>query len=177
MFGTPLMTTGLLGMQATLINKDTFVPGDDDIYVQVGDEKQRLIFGAPLKFDEEEQKHVEEFENFLKDRDLTLPEGFDSREMFRHYQGCNYDVNNAYDSILTNHEFMKKNVPVNMEGLDEFLQSGMVYFYKRDIHYRPVCIINVKKLVKMNIEDEALLRLTFALSFYVIGKYLVSNKS
>jgi hypothetical protein len=66
---------------------------------------------------------------------------------------------------------MRSNIPVDMDGLDEYLQNGLVYFYKRDIHYRPVCIINVKKLVKTEIEDEVLLRMTFALVFYTIGKY------
>jgi hypothetical protein len=76
MIGKPMMMAGLLGMQMSLITKDTFVPGYDDIYIVAGGDKQRLIFGTPVKFDEEEQKHIEEFQQFLKDRELTLPEGF-----------------------------------------------------------------------------------------------------
>lgn len=73
---------------------------------------------------------------------------------------------------MDHYNFMYSNLPVNMDGLDEYLQNGMVYFYKRDKHFRPICIISVKKLVLTQIKDEELLRITLAVVEYTIGKYL-----
>lgn len=150
------------------ITKDTFEPTKEDIFVFAGKDKQRLIFGDPLEFEDREKERVEDFNQYLKDNNLTLPDGFDFREVFRHYQGCGFNDKETYDSIVENHKFITENLPVNIDGLDEHLESGMVYFYKRDVHFRPICIINVKKLVKTEISDDHLLRITLALAQNVI---------
>jgi len=161
------MPTGAFGMNIPIITKDNFVPNDEDIFVITGKDKQRLIFGEPLEFEAEEIKHGEEFKHYLEDNDLSVPETYDFREQFRFYQGCNYDPKMTYEGILENHQFISENIPVEVEGVEEFLQNGMVYFYKRDIHFRPVCIINVKKLVNADIEEDQILKITIAMADFV----------
>lgn len=136
--GMNFIGAGTLGMNYIPITKDTFLPSEEDIFVHAGKEKQRLIFGEPLVFEEKEQELIQEFNQYLTDNGLTLPEGYDEREQYRYFQGCGFDSQKAYEGILENHEFVTQNIPVNMEGLDAPLQSGMIYFYKRDNHFRPV---------------------------------------
>ena len=171
------MPMGSIGMNIPIITKDNFQPSDEDIFVHAGKEKQRLIFGEPLEFDEEESKRVEEFKEYLIENNLTLPEGYDYREQYRFYQGCNYDWKKAFEGIQDNHEFLSKHLPIKIEEIEEFLQNGMVYFYKRDIHFRPVCIINVKKLCQADIDEEQILKITIAAADYITSKLTLSKIS
>jgi hypothetical protein len=150
------------------ITKHNYVPTNEDIFIYSGKDRQRLIFGAPLEFTEDEMQRVETFNQYLNDRDLTIPEEYDFREIYRHYQGCGFNEKEAYESIIQHHDFIKETIPVSLDGLDEYLQSGMVYFLNRDKHFRPICIINVKKLVKTTIDDDTLMRLTLAIVQYVM---------
>lgn len=158
----------LISFTPKIITIDTFTPADDDIFVYAGDDRQRLIFGEPLEFTEEEKEKIAEFEQYISENQLELPQGYDFRECYRYYQGWGFDAKAAYDGILDNHKFIQDNIPVNMEGLDEYLQKGMVYVYKRDKHYRPILVINVKKLLDTTIDDDTLLRTTLAVVYYAL---------
>ena len=151
-----------------IITFDNFIPTDEDIFIQAGDDRQRLIFGEPLEFTDEEKEKIKEFEQYIADNQLELPAGYDFREWYRYYQGWGFNAKNAYEGILENHQFIQDNIPVNMDGLDEYLQNGMVYIYKRDKHFRPILIINVKTLLNTKIDDETLLRTTLAVVYYAL---------
>jgi len=170
--GMNFIGAGALGMNYVPITKDTFIPSEEDIFVHAGKEKQRLIFGEPLVYEDKEKELIQEFTNYLTENNLSLPEGYDERECFRYYQGCGYDSKKAFEGILENHEFNTKNLPVDIDSIEEALQSGMVYFYKTDIHFRPVWIINVKKLVKTELDEDILLKVTLAMADHVTKKYM-----
>ena len=77
----------LISFTPKIITIDTFTPTDDDIFVYAGDDRQRLIFGEPLEFTEEEKEKVAEFEQYISENQLELPQGYDFRECYRYYQG------------------------------------------------------------------------------------------
>ena len=106
-----------------IITFDNFIPTDEDIFIQAGDDRQRLIFGEPLEFTDEEKEKIKEFEQYIADNQLELPAGYDFREWYRYYQGWGFNAKNAYEGILENHQFIQDNIPVNMDGLDEYLQK------------------------------------------------------
>lgn len=168
--GAGTVGAGALGMGFVPITKDTFIPGEEDIFIHSGKEKQRLIFGEPLEFEEEENLKLQEFLSYITDNNLEIPEGYDHRELYRFYQGCAYNAKKAYEGILDNHQFLKDNLPVDVSGIEHILQSGMVYFCKRDIHYRPVLVVNVKKAVAMEFEGDDLTKITLAMVHYVTSK-------
>ena len=148
----------------------SYVPTDEDIFIYVGEYYQRLIFGRPIEYKEEEKEILEEFIQYWSTNEKRLPHDYSRRDMYRVLQGWDFDFDKTYQEIIDHHNFIKANLPVNLDGLDEYLQNGMVYFYKRDKHFRPIWIINVKKLVQTKIDDDTLLRVTLAVVEYTVGK-------
>ena len=43
---------------------DSYVPTEEDIFIFVGDDYQRLIFGDPIVFKDEEKESLKEFLNY-----------------------------------------------------------------------------------------------------------------
>ena len=152
------------------LTADNYVPTDNDIFIYVGKEYQRMIFGEPDKYKEEEKECLSNFIHYWRSNKKKLPKGYSKSDMYRVLQGWDYDNEKCYSDIVDHYKFMKANLPVNLDGLDEYLQNGMVYFYKRDKHFRPIWIINVKKLVQTKIDDDTLLRVTLAVVEYTVGK-------
>ena len=117
---------------------DTFVPEDIDVYISVGDKYERMIFGFPLEFRESELEQIETFNDYLIENKLRLPQGLDFREKYRFLMTSNYKYKDAYEAIVEYNRFISEHTPVNMDGLDEYLQSGILYFYKRDKRFHPI---------------------------------------
>ena len=150
------------------VTAETFVPDDNDIFIQVDENYERMIFGLPQEFKERELERIEEFDDYLMENKLRWPQGFDFREKYRFLMTSDYNKKVAYEAIMEYHNFVKENTPINMEGLDEYLQSGILYFCKRDKRFHPICIINVKKLIDTETDDETLTRYTLAVMGYAI---------
>ena len=164
------------GLISTPVTPETYVPTDDDIYIEAGSGKQRIMFGAPLEYSEEEMEKVEEFNEFMEKNALTVPKQYNFREKFRFLQGAGFDNKKAYDGITAHCEFTEKYFPASPEGLEDLLNSGAFYFYKKDKHFRPVCIINCKKLVQTEMDDEQCLKMTLALVSHIIDVAMVSGR-
>ena len=78
---------GAKGLIATPITPETFTPGKEDVALEAGSGRQRLIFGAPIEFDDEEMEKIETFNEFLDKNGLEVPKEYDFREKFRYLQG------------------------------------------------------------------------------------------
>ena len=158
-------------LKAGPVNKDNYVPMEDDIFISAGKDKQRLIFGEPLEFTPEEKERVDEFDKYLNDNNLQVSSNYNFRERFRFFQGCGFNWEETYESIVKHEAFCNEILPVKTDNIQEYFENGMVYFYKRDKHFRPICIINCKKLVDTEIDDDQLLRVTVAIVQKVMGKF------
>ena len=67
-------------------------------------------------------------------------------------------------------------MPASPEGVEDLLNCGAFYFYKRDKHFRPVCVINCKKLVNTEMDDDQCLKMTLALVSHVTEKYMIPGR-
>jgi hypothetical protein len=162
---------GMMAAQGLIfkpITAETFVPIKEDIFLSAGSGTQRLIFGAPIEFLDSEMDQIEEFNEFVDKNSYVVPKQYDFRERYRYLQGCGYDHQKTYDSIVAHSKFVAEHLPASPEGVEDLLNSGAFYFYKRDKHFRPVCIINCKKLVKTEMDDDQWLAMTLALVSHVI---------
>ena len=153
--------------QEEVVTLETYVPTDGDIFINIGDDYERMIYGHPLMFREKEMDRIEEFNDYLIENKLRLPHGFDFREKYR-FLISSENNKAAYDNIMAYHNFVMKNIPICMKGLSEHLQSGIMYFYKRDKKFHPICIISIKKMINAKIEFDTLTRLTHAIMGYAI---------
>lgn len=133
------MLAGTSGFKIDKVTAENYIPCDEDIFLESGSSKQRLIFGPPLMFSDEEMDKIEEFNEFLDNNDLQIPKQYDFREKYRYLQGCGFDHQKTYDSIMSHKNFMIENLPVDMSGgIEDLLNTGVFYFYKRDKGFRPI---------------------------------------
>ena len=119
-------------------------PPEDAIFVTFSDGKRhRRIFAEPQTYSEEEVKVMEEFEQYLKDNALELPAGYTLRDAYKHIIATK-SFDKAFDGIQKQHEMLSSIRPVCSEGLENFLNKGILYFCNRDRNFRPICILNLK---------------------------------
>ena len=102
-------------------------PVDAEFFLMDKGVKYRRIFGEPRVFSSEEEQQIEEFKKYLEDNDLKLPENATDREMYRHLIVIK-DHQETYDSIWEQYKFFKQIRPVNRDGLDTLMNSGIFYF-------------------------------------------------
>ena len=153
-----------------------FDPPQDAVFFMLpkGD-KHRRIFAEPQTLEDWEQRIVDEFEAYLKENKLTLPEGYTLRDAYKHLVVTG-DNKKAYDGVVFQYETLKKIRPVKMEGIEHLLESGMFYFCNRDKNYRPICILNLKKFVNEDFTDEELSRCTVLMFDYVCNYCMIPGK-
>jgi len=48
---------------------------------------------------------------------------------------------------MSHSEFFKDNLPVDLTRMEQYFNSGFMYFYKRDKKLRPLLIIDLLKLI------------------------------
>jgi hypothetical protein len=79
-----------------IINYD---PPVEAVFVTFSDgKKNRRIFSEPQVFSEEEIEIINKFEEYLKDNGLTLPEGYDLRDAYKHII-AKKDFEKAYSGV------------------------------------------------------------------------------
>ena len=69
-----------------------FEPKEEDIFITVKLEWQRLIFGGDIALTEDEAMIYEVFFEYISDNKIEIPEEYDLWEQFRFYQGCGFDI-------------------------------------------------------------------------------------
>lgn len=123
---------------------------------------------------EREETHLTDFRNFLKVKNLTLPEGYDdeNRMVLRFLQGLKWDYQKTYDEILE-HSIWHKSLDLNYESYREELELGVIYGVRRDKNMRPIIIINVRRMVDSGISVDRLIAVTNFFLEYVINYAMV----
>lgn len=74
-------------------------PPEEAVFVTFKDGKRhRRIFAEPQVFSEEEIEVINKFEEYLKDNGLSLPEGYDLRDAYKHII-AKKDFEKAYSGV------------------------------------------------------------------------------
>lgn len=119
-------------------------PPEDAIFVTFSDGKRhRRIFAEPQEYSDEEIKTMKEFEEYWKDNGFEFPPGCTLRDAYKHVIATK-TFDKAYESLQKQHEMLSSIRPVTSEGVEHFLNKGILYFCNRDKNFRPICILNLK---------------------------------
>lgn len=70
--------------------------------------------------------------------------------MLRFLQGNGFNYEKTAKSLTAHLEWRIGNLPVD-EEIEEYANKGFLYFFGRDIRFRPVLHISVKKLIEENV--------------------------
>ena len=103
-------------------------PLEEDSHLVFGKHEQRLLFWEPQNFRQDEMNRILEFQNWLTENELDVPEKYDYREMFRWLQSMKFDFRETYNAIYANFEFFKNILPVNIYNMNQYFNSGFLYF-------------------------------------------------
>lgn len=134
------------------------------------------MFGDPLELEEEEKFQVKRFNEYLQLNELFVPEQYGDKEKLRYLQAVNYKHAKAHEAILNHDAFVQYKLPPKVDGLEKYHDEGMFYILNRDRAFRPIIVIDMKKLLGLKIDDEAIIQYTIMMMEYLVEKALVPGK-
>ena len=129
----------------TITDEHTFIT-----FPKIG--SQRIIFGfVPLT--EKETKAMEDFRKYAIDNHLTYPQWTDDdhRILLRFLQGNNYIIKKTAESLSSHAKWRETELKIDEALAKSLLPYGLIYFFGRDRMFRPVMILNMRKILDMKI--------------------------
>jgi len=149
---------------------------EDTFFIIPSGDYQRLLFQG-LDLRDREETHLNDFRNFLKVKNLSLPEGYDddNRMVLRFLQGLKWDYQKTYDEVVEHSEW-RKTLNLDFNSYREDLELGVVYGIRRDKNMRPVIIINVRRMIDSRIGVDRLIAVTNFFLEYVIKFAMIPGK-
>ena len=155
-----------------------FEPTLDDVFIILpsGDYQRMLFSGHELR--EREQTHMNDFREWLKTRELTLPDGYDDANMvvLRFLQGLKWDYQKTYDGIIEHSQWKKDLVISGYETFKQDLELGVLYGCRRDIKMHPIIIINVRRMIDSKIDLDRLVTMGDFFLTYIIEHAMIPGK-
>ena len=112
-------------------------------------ENYRYIFNGQPKtsFEEQSLKKLNDFINHKieKNKKIYIPNWWLESDSMRYLQAYNYDIIKTFDSIIEHIKFME-NIPLEAnKKIRYLLNTGFLYMFGRDNHFRPIIVIEVKR--------------------------------
>ena len=123
-----------------------YFPPNDEILLPDSDPKKnyRFIFNGQPKT-EYEQRKLNEYNDYeLKHGKLSYPNFWLESDTMRILQASEYNLEKTYKSITEAINFINSNPLIINNKIISLLNSGIMYVYGRDHHFRPLIIVSVK---------------------------------
>ena len=131
-----------------------YFPKENDIIIKSNNPKEnyRYIFNGKEKTPYEQEK-LEEFNKYIKEKEKSkkneeknfLPDWWIESDTMRYLQSTNYDIKKVYSLIKENLNSTEKARKTIDKRIRFILNYGFIYMYGRDMHFRPIIIVEVKK--------------------------------
>jgi len=157
---------------------NNFEPSISEQFLTIKDGSyQRLIF-MDCDLREKEETHLDQFRDYCKENNITIPEGYDddSRFVLRVLQGKKWKYDIAAAEIISHSEWKKATYPLQYDPVKNMLNEGIIYGHKRDICMRPVIVVNCKKILQFANQIETVVSATNFFLDYVINKAMIPGK-
>lgn len=128
-----------------------YFPKEKDILIKNKNPKEnyRYIFNGIEKTSFEKEK-MEEFDKFIKEKEKQnkknfLPEWWIESDTLRYLQATNFDIKKVYSLIKENIKSTEKARKIIDKRMRFILNYGFLYMYGRDVHFRPIIIVEVNR--------------------------------
>lgn len=136
---------------------DQFQPDEDDMILFKGTSKEaRVIFPLEDVYTEEENKYYEDFQEYLEEQEIELPDWVVKRHKLRVLKGEDYKIEVAAKRIQEVLEWKAKTFPMVLtDDQKTLIDAGLFYVHGRDRSLRPITIFCPKVVLsfKIGIED------------------------
>lgn len=119
-----------------------------------GTKKQsRLIYPPTEDWSDFENEKYEEFEEYLKDNNIMLPEWVKKRDKMRPITGEDYKIDAAAKNLIQILEWKDKNFPMVLtDNQKTLLTSGLYFVHGRDRSLRPITFFCPKIILDLGID-------------------------
>ena len=127
-----------------------YFPNENDILIKNKNPKDnyRFIFNGMDKTPYEKEK-LEELTKYIaeKEKDINnfFPEWWLESDTLRFLQATNYDIKKTHTLIKENIKYSKQTIKIIDKRIRFILNYGFIYMYGRDMHFRPIIIVEVNK--------------------------------
>ena len=122
-----------------------FPPQEEVLLADSNPEKNyRFIFNGNPKTEYEKKKLSQFLEYEIQKGKLNYPNNWLESDTMRLLQASEYDMKKAYKTINENINFRNKISKTINEKIISLLNSGFLYVYGRDHHFRPIIIVSIK---------------------------------
>jgi hypothetical protein len=125
-----------------------FPPKNEVIDINKSDPKNsyRYIFNGQPKTEYEQKKINQFLEYESKNGKLKYPPNWLESNTMRLLQAAEFDIKKAYTLVQENIEWLNKIPKTINDTIIYLLNSGFMYVYGRDCHYRPIIVVSIKIL-------------------------------
>ena len=133
-----------------------YFPPNEEIILPDSNPKKnyRFIFNGQPKT-EYEQKKLNEYNDYeLKHGKLTYPNIWLESDTMRLLQAAEYDLEKTYKTVQDTIKFINSSPIAINNKIVSLLNSGIMYVYGRDHHFRPIIIVSVKTYVNAVEKDK-----------------------
>ena len=127
-----------------------YFPNENDILIKNKNPKDnyRFIFNGMDKTPYEKEK-LEELTKYIteKEKDINnfFPEWWLESDTLRYLQATNYDIKKTHTLIKENIKYTNQTIKIIDKRIRFILNYGFIYMYGRDMHFRPIIIVEVNK--------------------------------
>ena len=129
-----------------------FIPPEDEVInIDKSDPSKnyRFIFNGQPKTQFEKEK-LSEFSAYeCKKGKLNYPENWLESDTMRLLQASEYDIKKTYTTISENIQWLNSIPKTINDKIVTLLNSGFMYVYGRDHHFRPIIIVSIKMVKKV----------------------------
>ena len=125
-----------------------FPPKNEVITINESDPKNsyRYIFNGQPKTEYEQKKLNQFFEYESKNGKLKYPSNWLESDTMRLLQASEFDIKKAYNLVQENIKWLNSNPKTINDTIIYLLNSGFMYVYGRDCHFRPIIVVSIKML-------------------------------
>ena len=125
----------------------THIPSDEETADVLLNMFTRRIFCVEIEnYSLEEKKRLLELYEFLKLKSFQIPTTYKYFDLFKQYQGQNFDLEKTFVEVIKELCFKCEKLPVLLnDKIKEILNKGFIYVHGRDNRYRPLIFIKPSK--------------------------------
>ncbi|KAL4441557.1 hypothetical protein ABPG74_021489 [Tetrahymena malaccensis] len=143
-----------------LIPEEAFLyfPQPQEIKIGEGKTGLRRIFEGQIEFDKYEMQHLQDFDQYVKQKQAKLTGWWDNAKKLRFLYANQFKYEKTLKTMETHQEWRSQALPPKFtEEIKQFLETGAFYVHGRDNRFRPILVINVKRLNFKNIKIQLIL--------------------
>ena len=123
------------------------------------DKMQRLVYSEPIELTEFEEYHILYFMQYAKSVGYEISQEFMGKDrlLLKFIAGAKFDYVKAMKSMMDHSLWLRRTFPVSFGSVGPLLQSGIMYVTKRDKMFRPVVMVNIRRLLEQDYSIEELI--------------------